>query len=136
MSSEKWIFTAECSLDSVAQGAAELQRYAGEIDLSSRKMFQLDLIYEELLTNVVKYSYPDPAGHTITVTLEKQGEDCIFEVIHDGMDFNPWNVESPDLDLPLEERSEGGLGIHLVKQFSKSLDYSRENGMSIVKVVF
>ncbi|MBO4632497.1 MAG: ATP-binding protein, partial [Lentisphaeria bacterium] len=90
---------------------------------------------EELMTNVAKYSYSDNAIHPIRVILENDGRIVTFTIIHDGSDFNPWLQQDPDLDAPLEERQEGGIGILLARKFSQSVDYKRTNGKSIITVV-
>ena len=129
-------FTAENTFDSIAEGSRQLEIFAGKSGLTARKTYQLDLIYEELMTNVVKYSYSDAALHLIQVILDNDDRNLTFTIIHDGSDFNPWIQEDPDLTVPLEERQEGGIGILLVRKFSLSTNYERRNGKSIITVVF
>ena len=128
-------FTADNTFDSVADGARQLEKFAEESALPPRKAYQLDLIYEELMTNVVKYSYTDSAPHRIQVILDDRNDVLIFTIIHDGVDFNPWKQDDPELTLPLEQRPEGGIGIMLVRKFSQSFDYRRTDGKSIITVV-
>ena len=128
-------FTTDNTFDSVAEGARQLEKFAEESSLPPRKAYQLDLIYEELMTNVVKYSYDDTVPHRIQVILNHRDDMLSFTIIHDGMDFNPWLQADPDLTLPLEQRQEGGIGILLVRKFSQSVDYRRTDGKSIINVV-
>lgn len=128
-------FTADNTFDSVAEGARQLEKFAEDYALPPRKAYQLDLIYEELMTNVVKYSYSDSAPHRIKVLLDNRNDMLTFTIIHDGSDFNPWTQDDPDLTLPLEQRPEGGIGIMLVRKFSRSFDYRREDGKSFITVV-
>ena len=130
-------FTAANTFDSAAEGARQLEKFAGEFSLPPRKAYQLDLIYEELMTNVVKYSYPDSGPHRIQVILDLDDRDGLltFTIIHGGTDFNPWLQTDPDLNVPLEERQEGGIGIMLARKFARSVDYQRTDGKSIITVV-
>ncbi len=128
-------FTAENTFDSVAEASAQLEKFAEGNGLSPRKTYQLELIYEELMTNVVKYSYSDQNPHQIQVSLDYDGERVTFTIIHDGGDFDPWTQDDPDLTLPLEQRQEGGIGILLCRKFSLSTDYQRQDGKSIITVV-
>ena len=128
-------FTTENTFDSVAEASAQLEKFAEENGLSPRKTYQLDLVYEELMTNVVKYSYTDQKPHQIHVSLVFDGEKLTFTIIHDGGDFDPWTQDDPDLTLPLEQRQEGGIGILLCRKFSLSTGYQRRNGQSIISVV-
>jgi anti-sigma regulatory factor (Ser/Thr protein kinase) len=46
---------------------------------------------------------------------------------HDrGVPFDPTSVAEPDLAVPLAERQVGGLGIHLVRQTMRDLEYRRD----------
>ena len=128
-------FTTASTFDSVAEAARRLETFVEESSLPPRKAYQLELIYEELMTNVVKYSYSDDTPHRIQVLLDDNGQDLKFTVIHDGSDFNPWTQADPDLDVPLEDRQTGGIGIMLCRKFSRSTAYERKDGKSIITVV-
>jgi anti-sigma regulatory factor (Ser/Thr protein kinase) len=43
-----------------------------------------------------------------------------------GRAFDPLSAPPPDLETRLEERRDGGLGIHLVRQIMRDLEYRRE----------
>jgi len=128
-------FTTANTFDSVAEAARRLETFAEESSLPPRKAYQLELIYEELMTNVVKYSYQDALPHQIQVILDHHDDELAFTIIHDGSDFNPWTQEDPDLTTPLEDRQEGGIGILLCRKFSRSTAYERKDGKSIITVV-
>ena len=128
-------FLTDNTFDAVARGARQLVVFAQTAELTPRKSYQLDLIYEELMTNVVKYSYEDGGTHQIQVILDDNGEQLTFTIIHDGTDFDPWKQEDPDLTVPLEERQEGGIGIMLARKFAHSVSYERKEGKSIITVV-
>lgn len=134
--SDRLELSVENTLDSVAAAARTVSRFAEEVALSPRKSYQLDLVFEELMTNLVKYSYDDSARHQITVALENRDDVLTLTITHDGMDFNPWQSPDPDLAVPLEQRSEGGIGIYLVRKFSRSVDYERRDSRSIITVRF
>jgi len=69
------------------------------------------------------------------VILEDEDERLTFTLMNDGIEFDPWEQPEPDLTRPLEERSEGGLGLHLVRNFSSSVHYVRRSGWNILTVV-
>ena len=51
-----------------------------------------------------------------------------------GMPFNPLEIKEPDVTLPAEERSIGGLGIFLVKKTMDDIRYEFRNGMNILRI--
>ena len=54
----------------------------------------------------------------------------------DGVEFDPREAPVPDLDLPIEMRKPGGLGMHLVKATMDSVEYRRQDGRNILTVAF
>jgi anti-sigma regulatory factor (Ser/Thr protein kinase) len=55
-------------------------------------------------------------------------------MVDDGIPFNPLGVETPDTDLPLEEREIGGLGIHLVRRMMDKVSYRRRIDKNVITV--
>jgi len=92
-------------------------------------MQELDLLIEEILVNICRYSYPEGAPGTVVVTysIPASGE-LTVEVSDQGVEFDPLRVSPPDLTLDLAQRPVGSLGIWLVKSFARSLTYRREQG--------
>ena len=43
--------------------------------------------------------------------------------------------ESADTDLPLEDRTEGGLGVHIVRNLMDEINYQRAIGRNTVTLV-
>ena len=91
------------------------------LDIPAKTLFQINLALEEVLTNVIKYAYDDPASQTLTVKVAMDENEFQAEIIDRGRPFNPLEATPPDLDLPIEKRPIGGLGIHLVRTDRKSV---------------
>lgn len=92
-------------------------------------MLELDLLIEEILVNISRYSYPECAAGPVTVTysVPEPGQ-LTVEVSDQGIEFDPLEISPPDLTLDLARRPIGGLGILLLKSFARSLTYRRERG--------
>ncbi len=100
-------------------------------------VFKFQLALDELLTNVVSYAFePDSEDPSVKVMLQLTDE-YIRAVIRDnGRAFNPLlDASDPDLELSAEERSIGGLGIHLTKAFVDELEYERRDGWNHLSLV-
>ncbi len=107
-------------------------QFSEENQLSEDIVFALDLCLEELITNVIKYGYDDSAQHAIYISLSMEGDRLVLEMRDDGHAFDPTLLPDPDLDVPLEERRIGGLGIHLVRNYVDSMEYKREANQNIL----
>ena len=108
-----------------------MHRFCEENRLHEDVVFALDLCLEELVTNVIFYGYNDKNEHWIEVTLDLQDNFVHVQIRDDGIPFDPTQSPEPDLDLPLEERKIGGLGIHLVKNYVDSIGYKRDGSFNI-----
>jgi anti-sigma regulatory factor (Ser/Thr protein kinase) len=72
--------------------------------------------------------------HLIAVDLEVSERGVHLGVTDDGRPFNPLSVPRLDVDQPLLERLEGGLGIHLVRQMMDSMAYRRKSGHNYFEI--
>ena len=51
-----------------------------------------------------------------------------------GKPFDPVAAPEANIDIPMEERQLGGLGIELMRSLSDSLEYMRENEYNILTI--
>ena len=95
----------------------------------------LSIVLDDLLNNVISYAYPEGGDHRITVDLTLHESRLVLTVEDGGIPFNPFAAEAPDTDLPLEERTIGGLGIHLVRESMDEYQYQRRADRNVVVLV-
>jgi sigma-B regulation protein RsbU (phosphoserine phosphatase) len=96
---------------------------------------KLDMIFDELLSNIIWYAFPDGGDHEIEVTAEQSGNRLTITVADDGIPFNPLLKDPPDTSLSAEDRQIGGLGIHLVRSMTNDLMYQRhinKNALTLI----
>ena len=95
--------------------------------------FKLRLSIEETVENVVQYAYKDGIGWMeVGTNLDKNGLMLTITLKDAGKPFNPLEKPDPDINLPLEEREIGGLGIYLCKQLMDEVQYRYEDGCNIL----
>lgn len=93
--------------------------------------FKLRLSVEEVIENIVRYAYESGNGFIEVGTSVEDG--VLSIVVRDGgKPFNPLDKEDPDVNLPLEERKIGGLGIFLCKQMMDSVAYEYKDRCNIL----
>jgi anti-sigma regulatory factor (Ser/Thr protein kinase) len=123
----------------LANDIAEVSRLNGFIDevgeafsLSPDVIFNLNLVLEEAVTNVVMYAYPEGKCGSIEIVAKCDGSSVTFVISDSGKPFDPTMVPDVDVTLPAEERRIGGLGIFLIRQMMDSLEYRRHGGKNIL----
>ncbi|WP_272699141.1 SpoIIE family protein phosphatase [Desulfovibrio sp. Fe33] len=112
----------------------KVEAFGAEHGLHPKIVFQLTLILDELITNIISYGYADFDEHPIDATVALEGDLLTIMVEDDAEPFNILEAPEPELELPLEERSKpvGGLGVHLVKSMVQDIHYKRENGKNVL----
>ena len=93
--------------------------------ITGHAAFVASLALEELGTNILKYGYDDAAVHEILLRLECQPGTLRLVLEDDGHPFNPLDAPEPDVEIPVEDRAVGGLGLHLVRKMADRMDYQR-----------
>ena len=116
-------------LERVSHAVEELGQRLG---LPAKVTFELSLAVDEVVTNIISYAYDAGGEHDIVVRLEEQSGEIIVEIEDDGRPFNPLTVPEPRVDLPIEERRLGGLGMHLVRKATDALEYHRRRNKNLL----
>ena len=85
------------------------------------------LALDEVVSNVIRHGYGPGGAGEIDVRAEFDDDRVRLEVCDAAKQFNPLLFPEPDLSIPIERRSRGGLGIFLVRKLMDRVDYFREN---------
>jgi len=138
MAEDKISFKLKNNLSELDTLLRNLENFCVQLGLSAKCHCEIDLVSEELFTNIISYGYRDDAEHWIKMTISYAHGILTMRIEDDGIPFNPLEAKSPDLDSSLEERSIGGLGVHLAKHFTKDVVYERrgdKNILTLTKVI-
>ena len=95
---------------------------------TDRQMCEIILVLEELVANAILHG----GGSNVEVDLSKEWDELVVTIRDDGRPFDPTKARKVDICQPIESRCAGGLGIHLVKHYTDSFAYRRENDINIV----
>ncbi len=118
------------------QCTAEVERFAEELGLPPKLVYQITLVLDELITNIISYGYNSPDNYTIDVSASHDNGTLELLLVDDARPFNPVTAAPPELDVPLDERVKpiGGMGIHLVKAMMDEVEYERKDGKNYLKL--
>jgi serine/threonine-protein kinase RsbW len=103
----------------------ELRRFAAENQWLPQIANEVELIFEEWLTNVLDYGLRKQGSPQIRITIRAEGGRVQMEIRDNGVAFDPTQQKDPDVHAPAEERPIGGLGIFMMKKLSKAMRYER-----------
>ena len=127
--------TIEARLENLDLVNDFVQHSISNCDCSKKSIMQLGVIVEEIFVNIVSYAYPEKNGQaTIQTEIQKDPLAIALTFIDRGVKYNPLQNEDPDLQLSVEERGIGGLGIYLVKNMVEEISYKYEDGKNILSL--
>lgn len=109
--------------------------FAEHYGIPEQVRLKMNVVFDELLTNIISYAYQDNKEHDIGIKVELSADRLKVSMVDEGIPFNPLGVETPDTELPLEERKIGGLGIHLVRNMMDKVSYRRRIDKNVITVV-
>ena len=84
---------------------------------------KISLAIEEALANVIMYAYPESQDGLVSLVASVADSTLYFKICDSGKQFNPLLHQESNLSSKLEERSIGGLGIHIIKEVMDALEY-------------
>ena len=135
MSAQRSLLIAN-ELDELRKVNTAIEELAEEENWSPDLTFQIGLAVEELGVNIVNYGHDDDKAHEIKIVIASEDEAITIEIEDDGHAFNPLSdAPEPDLDAEVEDRTVGGLGIHLVRTMMDEVHYQRQQNKNCLTLV-
>lgn len=111
-----------------------LEKFFDQNSLNPALLSSVDLALEEALANVIMYAYPEGEKGDVTLSAHIENNAIYMKISDVGIPFNPLEQKEADLNVSLEERKIGGLGIHLIKEIMDEIGYAYEDGRNVLKM--
>ena len=104
-------------------------------NISDKTRFFIELVLEEAVSNVCSYAFEKSEDHNFLVKLNLTETDVSITIQDDGIAFNPLQQQEPVQANSIEDAKIGGMGIHLIKNYTKLVDYFRKEGTNNLVMV-
>ena len=95
-------------------------------------IFNLNLVLEEAVVNIINYAYPKEEHEKIYLSAKLHNDSIILVLTDTGKEFDPTMVPDTDITLSADERPIGGLGIFLIRQIMNEVKYERIDGKNVL----
>jgi len=127
--------TLDATIDNLDRVTDFVNEELENIGCSFKAMTQIDVVIDELFSNIAHYAYkPEIGSATVTVDIKEDPMSVIITFMDQGKPFNPLAAANPDVTLSAEERQIGGLGIFLVKKTMDDVSYEFKDGKNILQI--
>jgi anti-sigma regulatory factor (Ser/Thr protein kinase) len=107
------------------------ERLRGALDagrLSGEARFGTELVFEEMVANIINHGAVPGRALDVCVTLEVRLDSVVLTFDDDGLPFDPRSCAAPAPLKSLDEARIGGFGLVLVRHVARSLNYQRTAG--------
>lgn len=133
----KKAITVEASMEYLDKVTSFVEAFLEDYACPIKIAMKILLCVEELYANVVNYAYGSKDG-SCTIELEGKAYETENEVCicmrDQGVPFDPFAKEDPDITLSVDEREIGGLGIYMVKNIMDTVSYEYKQQENIVTI--
>jgi serine/threonine-protein kinase RsbW len=126
---------------SIANRIAELPRleaavseFLGKARVSREAIDTVELTLDELVANLIYWGHDDQDKHEIRVATTVEPAHVRITIEDDGRPFDPMTLPPPDVLRPMEDRSEGGLGVYLIGTLVDELHYDHHDGRNRLEI--
>jgi anti-sigma regulatory factor (Ser/Thr protein kinase) len=113
-----------------------VEEYATSTDLPPKASFAIQVCLEEAVSNIVRHGKATGKATRIIVVLDRDQTEVWLRVEDDGGPFDPTLVPRPIPPKSLEDAPIGGLGVHLMREFSSQMHYERIAGKNRLQLTF
>lgn len=128
-------FTVRNRIEELTRMIQFTESFSAEHGLSREDAVDLDVILEEIVTNILKYGGLPAGEEACTIDLTLEGSQLTARVSDLGKPFDPLVMPEVDTGQPIESRPIGGLGIHFVKKLTDSQHYEYRDGRNVLTLV-
>ncbi len=123
-------------LDKVEAVSRWFHQIGTKHNISDSNTFRIDLVVQEILSNIINYGYGDGDEAWVSVKLMAEGCGLVLKTEDTGRYFNPLARETNEMDKTLAETEIGGLGIHLVRNYADECHYVRKENKNLFIMKF
>ena len=119
----------------IREAAAAFDGFQARHALSSEAVWPVQVALDEVLANIVGHAYEGRGDGVIDLTFVLDAGTLTVTIADDGPAIDPLALPEPDTTTPLDDRQPGGLGIYLVKQLMRRVEYCRQGGRNCLVLV-
>jgi serine/threonine-protein kinase RsbW len=121
--------------ESLEKIASFVRLEAESTELTHSDVFAVETAVDEAVSNIIEHAYKGEGVGQITCTCQTDPEGITIILEDCGSPFDPSMIPTPNLDAPLMERDEHGLGVFMMRQWMDEVHFEFEKGLNRLVMV-
>ncbi|MCI0657194.1 MAG: ATP-binding protein [Acidobacteria bacterium] len=109
-------------------------RFLQEQGASAATIHDVQLVLEEVTTNVIRHATPAHSPLTLEIEMEMEPAAVRVRIEDDGAEFDPTVASDKTAGDSHQDRRPGGYGLRIVRRTAVRLDYRRFNGLNVLEM--
>ena len=127
----------ELEIEAVDENLARVQEFVDvrleAVGCPMKAQMQIGVAVEEIFVNIAHYAYaPDKGCATVRVEVSEDPVTVTITFIDHGVPYDPLARTDPDVNLPVDQRDVGGLGVFMTKKLMDDVIYEYRDGQNIL----
>jgi anti-sigma regulatory factor (Ser/Thr protein kinase) len=98
-------------------GAAE------DFGFSPKAVYQVQMAVDEAFSNIVEHGYEGGSADQVQCSCLFTGAALVVELLDQGAPFTLDPIPEPNIDVPLDEREIGGLGLYFMRKLMDEVHF-------------
>ncbi len=115
-----------------ANALRAVQDFAERAGLPGAMRSDLLVVTDEIVSNLLKYGGVPRERVELEIRASIEQGALTLQFADNGRPFDPLSAPPPALEIPVEQRPIGGLGIHLVRELTDEQRYARAEGRNVL----
>ena len=124
------------TIDAVTHCTEFVSAQARAAGFALARVHEVELVVEEVVANICRYSYGDRLGNVELCCHQLDGEKLELEFIDYGEPFDILSLPEPDLTVDIDKRDVGGIGVPMMRVIVDAASYRRDGARNILCLVF
>ena len=129
----------ESHLSNLAKAREFILKKTRESGASESELTKIEISCDEWSANVIEHGLGDDSKKGFTVECRMRGKKFIVTYEHEGVRFNPIELEAVNLNEHFSQLKERGLGIFIMREMMDEIHYEyideKINRLTLVKYI-
>ena len=124
--------TMEAKPENQAAFSSFVEDILNKYQCPAKTKTQILVALDEIYSNITKFSGANQV--TMDLAIREDTFTATLTFIDNGTPYDPLQNDDPDINLSIDERGIGGLGIYIVKKTMDKVSYNRKNNCNVFSI--